>query len=678
MDTETADLADGSDISEGDNDVILAERYRILPGSPIPEMGTPGAKAYVARNLKNPNELVFARICEPNVFPRVEAMVQLKNMREAFSIIPEDWGPVFWPLVGQRCFAIIFRRPEGGPLMPKLTGKYQKVDPENLVKSLLIPALTTLAVFERRKITHRAIRPDNVFPSGVEDGAYLFGDCVSVPPSWGQSTIFETIESTMTPPSGRGKGTIADDIYSLGATMMFLGLGQCPVAGTKEKDLLAAKVEHGSFAALLSGEVVPGGLREPIRGMLSDDPVDRWTLDDLTQWTSGTLRRSARPIRDYKTDRPVKFKGHEYRNTRLLAHGHGQNWKDAAKHLKSKDFDTWLHRGLSDADLVEELEDLISASSGSDGDTGDAKLVTRIGALLDPEGPLRYKGLTVMPDGMGYALSAAVENGEKETIGLVTELVQKGIASDWFEQKILLGRGDLTLEAKTFKKLQQFVRHAGPGYGVERVLYELNPFLPCRSPILASAYVYSLRDLLPAIDKVVAEKGSLDKLVDRHIAAFIASRISGSLDSQLAALEHTTGASVSSKIGMTGLLAKVQNEYQHQMTPNLTAWLVEELQPAVARYHSKSLRKRITEKMDEVATSGNLIELYQTLSNKSIVSKDEKGQNRAKREYAESTREIKRLESEEFQLEAKRTGWRIAAGISLFIGCVTTIGVFSW
>ena len=64
------------------------------------------------------------------------------------------------------------------------------VDPENLVKSLLIPALTTLAVFERRKITHRAIRPDNVFPSGVEDGAYLFGDCVSVPPSWGQSTIF--------------------------------------------------------------------------------------------------------------------------------------------------------------------------------------------------------------------------------------------------------------------------------------------------------------------------------------------------------------------------------------------------------------------------------------------------------------------------------------------------------
>jgi len=222
------------------------------------------------------------------------------------------------------------------------------------------------------------------------------------------------------------------------------------------------------------------------------------------------------------------------------------------------------------------------------------------------------------------------------------------------------------------------VRHSGPGYGVERVLYELNQFLPCRSPVLASAYVYSLRDLLPAIDSVVAEKGSLSKLVDRHIAAFIASRLKGSLDSQLAALEHTTGASVSSKIGMTGLLAKVQNEYQHQMTPNLTAWLVEELQPAISRYHSKSLRKRISDKMDEVAASGNLMELFHTLSNKNIVTKDERAQSRAKREYGEAAREVKRLESEEFQVEAKRTGWRIAAGISLVIGMVTTIGVFSW
>jgi hypothetical protein len=537
-------------------------------------------------------------------------------------------------------------------------------------------------LFERKKITHRAIRPDNLFSTGEEGAAYVLGDCVSVPPSWGQSTIFETIESSMTPPTGRGKGTIADDIYALGATMLILGIGKCAVSEMKEREILAAKIEHGSFSALLNGDVVPGGLREPIRGMLSDDPIDRWTLDDLQQWVAGTLRRNARPLRDYKTDRPVKFRDRDYRNTRALAQSYGANWKAAAEQLRSKAFDTWLQRGLSDTDLVEEIAGLITTSSAGDGSTGDAKFVSKACALLDPEGPLRYKGLTVMPDGMGYALAAASEKeadkNSANIIQLVTELIQKGIASEWFEQKIELGRSDLTLEAKMFKTLQQYVRQAGPGYGVERVLYELNPFLPCRSPILKSAYVYSLRDILPAIDKYVAEHGSLPKLIDRHIAAFVASRISGAVDNQLAALEHSSGISSGSKIGMTGLLAKVQNEYQHQMVPNLAAWLVAELEPAISRYNSKSLRRKVRERMDQVAVSGNLMELYHMLSNKNLLQKDEKALGRAKKQYREAEREILRLESAEFQEEAKRTGWKIAAGISMVISVVTTIGVFSW
>lgn len=106
--------------------------------------------------------------------------------------------------------------------------------------------------------------------------------------------------------------------------------------------------------------------------MLSDDPLDRWTLDDLFNWSACTLRRSARPIRDYRTDRPVKFRDREYRNTRMPAHAYGIYWKEAAKQLRSKEFDTWLHRGLSDSDLVEVLEEMITSSAGSAGDVGDA------------------------------------------------------------------------------------------------------------------------------------------------------------------------------------------------------------------------------------------------------------------------------------------------------------------
>ena len=110
-----------------------------------------------------------------------------------------------------------------------------------------------------------------------------------------------------------------------------------------------------------------------------------------------------------------------------------------------------------------------------------------------------------------------------------------------------------------------------------------------------------------ALDKFVEEKGSLGKLVDRHIAAFIARRIKGAVDNQLAALEHSTGVSVGAKIAMTGLLAKVQNEYQHQMTPNLTAWLLFASLPGIvasfktysAKRHANAVRSRLEELKEE-------------------------------------------------------------------------------
>lgn len=661
-----------------DSEIFLADRYRLLPESPLPDLGGPGAKAFVARDSRNPNDMLFARVCDPGVFPRVDTMVQLRNLREAYVLLPEEWGTIDWPPAGRESFAIVYRRPDAAPIMPSLAAKIPKVDSDTLVKSLLAPALKSLVLFERRKITHRAIRPDNVFTAGADGKIFVLGDCVAVPPGWGQSTIFETIESSMAPMTGRGRGTIGDDIYALGATMMFLSMGFCPVAKKGERELLKAKVEQGSFTALLGGEIVPGALREPIRGMLADDPLDRWTLDDLVQWTNGTLRRTARAVRDFKTDRPLKFGDREFRNTRLLASSFAANWKEAARTVRTKEFDSWLHRGLTDAMLIETISEAIEVVGLGENDISEARLVSKICSSFDPEGPLRYKEFSMMPDGAGHALAAAFEEGDKPTLALITELIQKGVAVEWFEFKVINGRGDLSLEAKLFKRLQQFLRHAGPGYGIERVLYELNPFLPCRSPMLNDAYVYSLRDLLPALDAVVAAHGRLPNIIDRHVASFIASRIGGGVEVQLGALEHAAGASANAKIGMAGLFAKVQEEYPDLQLPNLTAWLAGELLSTVSRFKSRSMRDRIEERLDQIATSGSLVELYQLLSSKNALRRDERGQTQAKREYAAALREIKRLESVEFQQQAKQTGWRLASAISVAIGMVTTIAVFTW
>jgi len=274
------------------SDIVVDGKYRILPGSPLIELNRPGAPGYVARDQRNPGRRLFANVCDPGVLPRVDTLVQLKTLREASVIRPVAWDPVPWPQARQRCFAIVYEHPEEAPIMKSLSDRVHAHSTEFLVSSVLGPLSMTLALMSRRGQVHRAISPDNMYRMGDAGESVLLGDCVTSPPGWAQRALMETIEVGMTPRASRGPGGFSDDIYALGASMLFLALGWCPVVDLDDDDVIEIKTWQGSFMALLNGERPSVGLREPLRGMLNDDPAERWTLDDIEQWIGGVLRRS--------------------------------------------------------------------------------------------------------------------------------------------------------------------------------------------------------------------------------------------------------------------------------------------------------------------------------------------------------------------------------------------------
>ena len=81
------------------------------------------------------------------------------------------------------------------------------------MKSVVSPVLVTPSVFDRNKIIHRAIRLGNMSRTAVEGGGFLFGDRVSVTLLRSQSTLFESIRSSMTP------------LYALSASLLIRGAG---------------------------------------------------------------------------------------------------------------------------------------------------------------------------------------------------------------------------------------------------------------------------------------------------------------------------------------------------------------------------------------------------------------------------------------------------------------------
>jgi hypothetical protein len=175
--------------------------------------------------------------------------------------------------------------------------------------------------------------------------------------------------------------------------------------------------------------------------------------------------------------------------------------------------------------------------------------------IMDRFGPVRYQGLVAMPTAMGLMLADGFFRKDKKAIKRIADSIASGSVADWYA---LQGGAETIIyeaEIDQLKQMQHLLKHTAPGYGVERCLYMLNPTYPCLSEILEGHYVQNIRDLMPALEKIVETNGSLPTIVDRHLAAFIACRIKANIDKPLAALDSAEGDVTAKRLGMLGIFA---------------------------------------------------------------------------------------------------------------------------
>lgn len=648
------------------DEIVLGDRYRILPASRLPELDQPGTFAVTARDERNPGDTLFARICSSDAIPRVGAMEDLRNLHEANLLRPIEWGAVEWPGDEERRYAVVFPRPDGPPLMPSYKSKIIPLTSDDISNKVLAPAVATLDLLKPRGLTHRAIRPENIYFAGQKKSTVVLGDCVTASPAAQQPAMFETIEMAMTPPIGRGPGTVCDDIYALGVSVLILSMGESPIRNLSDQDIIAAKIARGSFSALMGERRPPFGLRELLRGMLSDDPIERWGLDELEEWLGGSLRRSVQQSQENMAKRPYAFNGFDYGHCRLIAQAFGEKWETATGAIRSVEFDKWLRRNAADPGLADKVKSVLQGD-GENGGGSSAKLVSSICMALDNVGPIRYKGISTMPDGIGATLAAAFLRKDQKAIQIIGECLATGIPTEWFMVQSEAIQLAMEPQQISMKQIQPILRNSGPGYGIERVLYVLNPHLPCLSPVLDGKYVTSIRNLLPTLEEVVRERDMLPATIDRHLAAFIASRFKQNIDRTLSSLVERKENPMSARLGMLTLLAKLQMDFGPEGLPYLTEWLARELEPALSNFHMKSRREMLSQKLGGVARGGDLVALSRVVNDESLLRQDEMERKLATREFTQASREIAALQSKEFHDSNRRTGWQVAAGLSMCI-----------
>ena len=406
------------------HEIAVSDRFEIFPDKSLTPLDVPGASAFVAEDTKNPKRALFARITDRGLFPRGDAVLRIRAMRGVSLMAPVHFGQVRWPGESGARMVTVFDLPPQGPIMASLGDRIEPMSAEEISQGVLLPVMRVLQQFHQRGLTHRAIRPDNIFPPSGDSKTALLGECVSTPVGWGLPASFEPIPLMMCDRDARGKAWIEDDLYALGATILILSLGHDPTQGMDDEDLLAAKMEAGSYAALLQGERAPPGLREPLRGLLVDDVRERWDFEDIERWSSGTLRRSTQLVQDYKSDRSFSFAGADYQSCRPLAHAFGKNWEQAADAIKSSAFDSWLKRGIGEPALSDAVDEVVAVAQQGKGAAQETMMISRVCMLLDRNGPLRFKQSSVMPDGIGTALARGMVEPDDEKIRVARRMHQ--------------------------------------------------------------------------------------------------------------------------------------------------------------------------------------------------------------------------------------------------------------
>lgn len=652
--------------------VRLGERYEIYPDRPLLELRSSNAAGFVAGERDHPTGNSFALVCDADLPPRHEMMKALNSVHGEALLVPRGWGVVDWPPTGRRHFAVIFDRPSGGRIAQAITDTIEPMSEEELIRYVLPPVVAALQELLAAGLTHRAIRPTNLFYRDASRRGVILGECVSAPPAALQPIVCETIESAMTLPTGRGNGTAAEDLYALGVTLVFLRFGKIAVAALGDDQLLAEKIGRGSYAALLGSERLSGPIIEVLRGLLTDDPRERWSMQDLQAWLEGRRQTPRPPMLVKRATRPFEFAGQPIYTARSLAHAFAREPIAAVRALKGPDFDVWLQRSLADEDRTRMLK--LALGEGHDvGLAGhDERLIARVCIALDPPAPIRYKSFATAIDGFGTALVAAFRG--RGSVQHIAEAMAGRLPQFWFSAQSGVKPESVPI-LKNFERLRLFIDDRRPGFGIERIVYEMNPKLHCLSPIIEPDYVLDVGDVTAALERASQKRTGDDFQVDRHLAAFIAARY------RLAGIDWydalNSGEPAQRVLGVLYLLTRLQSIKGPASVPALAQRVARQLPLVIDRYHNRARRARITAELPKAVAKGSLGDLLILVDNATDRARDVQGYQLAQREYAAVEREfdLLRVDAPKRPERAAELGQRYAATAATFLAWLIALSV---
>lgn len=628
--------------NKGAGGVMLGEDIEIRPDKRLPAYDSGDVKAYAAFGKGQAEPRFFALICEPHLTPRIGAVSLMPVFVHPAFVRLVRSGTVFWPPEKSYRYVLVYENTLGNPLLAAGRPAALALRQEDLLESLIRPVTGLLTEFHNKDFVHGGFRATNLFDGGSTAlGRVIVGECLSGPAACAQPPLYETVERAMVMPVARGLGTQASDLYAFGVCLAVLLRHSDPLEGLTERQILERKIEEGSYSALTGKDRFTGSILELLRGLLYDDPLQRWNIADVQSWLDGQRLSPKQSVKKLKAARHIVFDGEKYLRPQLLALDLGRSLPDAAEMVESGTLDQWLVRSLDDKPTIARIEkaeeSLVELGKGP----GHwDRLACRISIALDPEAPIRYKGLAVHPEGVGTALAHAMV--KKLDLAPYAEMIAQNTILFWLDAQHHTAAVDSGSLMTRFDSCRAFLRQKNMGYGIERCLYLLNPETHCLSEKLRSFFIRSPEDLLHALEEMIAGGDAPVQFFDRHILAFLSVKDRKVIDSYL---PDFNGTEKSKQILATlKTLATIQQRSRMPAFPRMARHIAGLMGPIYQHYHDRQLRESLRAKIDKIKDSGDLAAMAALFENPEIPQKDFGGFKKGMYDYAALRKEKNRLE----------------------------------
>jgi len=616
---------------------LIDGRYAVRLDAPLAHLDTTGGKAYrVADSTGKPADL-YAILHHPNVPHRQDVVRSLMRGPVSGMLNPVAQEIVRPAQDHPERLVTLVEMPPGPPLIAPETASGG--GPHFIRDAVLPYLLDGLKALSEQGIPHRAIRPDNIFFASEARESVVLGQCFSSPPGADQPACLETLGRMTAHPHGRGAGNRADDMFALGGTLMCVFLGMLPTDEDIDS-LLQARLARGSFWTLSKGREVPGILGTLLRGLLNDDLAERWQTEEVRQWLDGGTPSRRAITRMWTFSRPVTFRRKTYSDRRLLAHDLAAHPLEGAPFLRGLEYPKWAQNMMTSEVFSERVQRVLAVRPESDTSRsrhGDHALVARVAAHLDPLGPVRFRGTRIAVDGVGPAMAHGLTSGETSAPKYFADLFSSGVLPSVVEIASEANPAARSA-APTLVDAAKLAAGTTMSTGVLRVLYMLNPSLPCQSPHLGEKWISDPVALLRSLDARAAKRPELSALLDEHALAFFADRVDGA-----DILIDRIGGAGKDPVHMIGtvanLLAYLQSHLAAGPLPNLTDLIARHMQPLVKSLKSKTRREGLQKRLEKLGRDGNLEALAGRANLVEIRSRDQ-------REYRAAQERVRRLETE--------------------------------